>query len=113
MYTRDATRHQNRAYEKIILQRASKSINLKLESLITEIALDAYKIMQCRDYGRVGLRVDKDGNPYVLEVDTNPPLNEQTELVRAAKLTGMKFGDVLEEIISLAIKRYKNKNSLL
>lgn len=113
MYTSEATRHQNRAYEKIILQRASKAVNPKLESLITEIALDAYKIMQCRDYGRVGLRVDQDGNPYVLEVDTNPPLNEQTELIRAAKLTGMKFGDVLEEIISLAIKRYKNKNSLL
>jgi D-alanine-D-alanine ligase len=109
MYTREAKRQENPAYKKIVLERASKAVNPKLEALITEIAIDAYKIMQCRDYGRVGIRVDKEGNPYVLEVDTNPPLNPETEMVRAAKLTGMKFGDVLEEIISIAVKRYRSK----
>jgi D-alanine-D-alanine ligase len=113
MYTREAKRQENPAYKKIVLERASKAVNPKLEALITEIAIDAYKIMQCRDYGRVGIRVDKEGNPYVLEVDTNPPLNPETEMVRAAKLTGMDFGDVLEEIINVAVKRYKKENPTL
>ncbi len=113
IYTSEAKRQKNSAYKKIILQSPAKNVNPKLESLLTEIALDVYQIMKCRDYGRVGIRVDKDGNPYVLEIDTNPPLNEQSEFVKAAKITGMKYGDLLEEIISLAIKRYQSKNNLV
>lgn len=86
-----------------------KKINPKLEALISEIAIDTYKIMKCRDFGRVELRVDKDGNPYVLELNSNPSLGKLSPIVRAAKLMGMDHGDVLEEIISLAITRYKNQ----
>ncbi|EKD43983.1 MAG: hypothetical protein ACD_72C00047G0002 [uncultured bacterium] len=113
IYTREAKRQQDSAYKKIIFQSPVKHINPKLESLLTEIALDVYQIMKCKDYGRVGIRVDKDGNPYVLEIDTNPPLNEHTDIVKAAKLTGMKFGDLLEEIINLAVKRYQSKNNTI
>lgn len=112
IYTREAKQPENPAYKKIILQSPVKNINPKLESLLTEIALDVYQITKCRDYGRVGFRVDKDGNPYVLEIDTNPPLNEHSDVVRAAKLTGLNFGDLLEEIINLAVKRYQSKSKL-
>lgn len=113
IYTREAKQPENSAYKKIILQSPVKNINPKLESLLTEIALDVYQITKCRDYGRVGFRVDKDGNPYVLEIDTNPPLNEHSDVVRAAKLTGLNFGDLLEEIINLAVKRYQSKSKLI
>lgn len=113
IYTSEAKRQKKSVYKKIILQSPAKNVNPKLESLLTEIALDVYQIMKCRDYGRVGIRVDKDGNPYVLEIDTNPPLNEQSEFVKAAKLTGMNYGNLLEEILNLAIRRYQSKKNLL
>ncbi len=113
IYTREAKRQNSPAYKKIILQSPAKHLSQKLESLLTEIALDVYQISKCRDYGRVGFRVDKDGNPYVLEIDTNPPLNEYSDISRAAKLTGLNFGDLLEEIINLAVKRYQSKKTLL
>lgn len=86
----------------------TKSLNPKLEALISEIAIDTYKIMKCRDYGRVELRVDRDGNPYVLELNTNPTLGKTSPVVRAAKLINLDHIDLLEEIIKLAITRYKN-----
>jgi len=111
IYAREAKQQSNSAYKKILLQNPAKNINPKLESLLTEIALDVYQIMKCHDYGRVGFRVDKNGNPYLLEIDTNPPLNVNSDFVKAAKLTGLSFGDLLEEILSLSIKRYKSKNN--
>jgi D-alanine-D-alanine ligase len=99
------------AYKSVIVEEPSKSGNKKLESLITEIALDTYNILDCHDYGRVEIKVDKNDNPYVLELNPNPSINVKDCLSRTSKFVGMDYGDFLEEIIRLTIKRYKNKPS--
>ncbi len=106
IHTRNAKEHNKNQYK------IAKNLNPKLETLITEIAIDAYKIMQCRDYGRVGVRVDTEGNPYVLEVDANPLVSHDSDLMYAAKLTGMDFGALIEEIINVAIRRYRSKKTI-
>ncbi len=95
-------------YDKIIVQRPPKNIPKKLEALLGEIALDTYRILDCHDYGRVEIRVDKNNNPYVLELNPNPSLDDGGCFTRSAKMVGMDYGDFLEEIIRLAIKRYKD-----
>jgi len=98
------------ARQGIIIQRPAKNINKKLETLITEIALDAYNILDCRDYGNIEIRVDKYDNPYVIEINPNPSIDLDDHLPEVAKLTHLEYGDLLEEIISMAIKSYqKNK----
>lgn len=97
----------------IIQQMPPKNINKRMESLITEIALDTYNILDCHDYGRVEIRVDKDDNPYVLELNPNPSINIDDCVPDAAKLTHLDYGDFLEEIIFMAIKRYKKSTALL
>lgn len=96
-------------YNKIITQRPPKNINTRLASLITEIAIDTYNILGCHDYGRVEVRVDKNNNPFVLELNPNPSINMHDCVPIVAELVGMDYGDFLEEIIRLAIQRYKNK----
>ncbi|MFA6410970.1 MAG: ATP-grasp domain-containing protein, partial [Candidatus Buchananbacteria bacterium] len=93
----------------ITVQRPPKNISKKLETLLTEIALDTYNILDCHDYGRVEIRVDKDDNPYVLELNPNPSINIKDCVSSVAKLTGLEYADFLEEIINLAIKRYKGR----
>ncbi|MFA5076311.1 MAG: ATP-grasp domain-containing protein [Patescibacteria group bacterium] len=93
----------------IIQQIPPKNISKRLEALITEIALDTYNILDCHDYGRVEIRVDKDDNPYVLELNPNPSINIDDCTPEAAKLIHLDYGDFLEEIIFMAIKRYKNR----
>jgi len=95
-------------YNKIIVQRPPKNIGKKLETLLGEIALDTYNILDCHDYGRVEIRVDKNNNPYVLELNPNPSLNATGTFSLSAGVIGLDYGDFLEEIIRLAIKRYKN-----
>lgn len=109
IYTYDSKWASDSAYKKVIVEEPSKSNNKKLESLITEIALDTYNILDCHDYGRVEVKVDKNNNPYVLELNPNPSININDCLSRTSKLVGMDYGDFLEEIIRLAIKRYKDR----
>ncbi|MFA6486206.1 MAG: ATP-grasp domain-containing protein [Candidatus Magasanikbacteria bacterium] len=100
---------EGNAYDKIITQSPPKNISKKLESLISEIALDTYNILDCHDYGRVELRVDADDNPYVLELNPNPSINIEDSTPAAAELVGMNYGEFLEEMIRLAITRYKDR----
>jgi len=95
--------------DNVTVQRPPKNISKNLEALITEIALDTYRILDCRDFGRVELRVDKEGNPFVIELNPNPTLEKDNNFANSAKLINMQYADLIEEIIWLAIKRYKNK----
>jgi D-alanine-D-alanine ligase len=95
-------------YNKIVVQRPPKNIGKKLEALLGEIALDTYNILDCHDYGRIEIRVDKNNNPYVLELNPNPSLDRDGTFSASAEVIGLDYGDFLEEIIRLAIKRYKD-----
>lgn len=108
IYPFEAKYGEDSAYDQIIKQRPPKNINKKLETLLGEIALDTYNILDCHDYGRVEIRVDKNNNPYVLELNPNPSLDQQGTFSASAQVVGMDYGDFLEEIIRLAIKRYKD-----
>jgi len=92
----------------ITIQRPPKKINKKMESLITEIALDTYNILDCHDYGYVIIRVDKNNNPYVVELMPNPSMHPHDTMSNAAGLLKFNHGDLIEEIIRMAIERYKN-----
>src|SRR3989339_376870 len=93
--------------EKIITQIPPVKMSSKLMSLITEIAIDTYNILDCHDYGAVEIKIDKNNNPYILELNTNPRLGAQNFGPQAAKFSGMNYANLLEEIIRLAIERYK------
>lgn len=98
----------NPVYDKIELQRPAK-IPEKLAKLITEIAVDTYNILDAHDYARVELRVDKDHNPYVIELNPNPSIGSDACTAKCAKLAGHDYGDFLELILNSAVKRYKGR----
>jgi D-alanine-D-alanine ligase len=109
IYPYDAKWSDDSAYKRIITQRPPKNISKRLASLITEIAIDTYNILGCHDYGRVEFRVDSNNNPYVLELNPNPSININDCVSSVAKLVGMDYGDFIEEVIRVAIDRYKNR----
>lgn len=110
IYPYDAKYLNDPVYRNSIeVQRPPKNMENKLQSLVSEIALDTYNILDCHDYGRVEVRVDQDGNPYVLELNPNPSINMGDCVPEVAQLAGMNYGEFLEHIISLAITRYKDR----
>jgi len=95
--------------DNIDVQRPPRGVEAKLQSLVSEIALDTYNILDCHDYGRIEVRVDKHDNPYVLELNPNPSINIRDCLPAVAQLAGMSYVEFLETIIGLALKRYQNR----
>ena len=78
---------------------ARPSTRQKLTALISEICLDAYNIVDCHDYARIEVRVDRFGNPYILEINPNPSINTGDCVPNCAEMTGLKYEDFIEEIL--------------
>lgn len=84
----------------------------ELEEKVKEIALSCYRITGCRDYARVDMRIDKDGNPYVLEVNPNPDLSRNAGFMRSASVYGFTPAETIVKIAEIALERtYANKVS--
>ena len=79
-----------------------------IESNARRIALRAANALGLRDYGRVDLRMDKDGNLFVLEANPNPDISEDAGFMRAARTSGRTYAGTINEILELAIERSKN-----
>ena len=52
------------------------------------IALSCWKAFDLHGYARVDFRVDKDRNPFVLEVNTNPCLSKDAGFIAACRRGG-------------------------
>ena len=78
----------------------------ELNKKISDLALKAYKAVDCRDFGRVDFRVDKQGRPYVLEVNPLPCLAVEDIFMVVAKYWGLPFRDMINKILNAALERY-------
>jgi D-alanine-D-alanine ligase len=80
----------------------------KLPSEVTEKlqnqALIAYNSVGCKNYGRIDFRLDRNYNPFCLEINTLPGLTSTSLLPKAAKAEGISFEELIDKII---------KNSLI
>ena len=76
-----------------------------------EFALKAHRVLGCRDFSRVDMRMDRDGNIYVLEVNTIPGMTERSLLPKAASAIGVSFEDLCMKLVDLAYRRRKNEET--
>lgn len=78
----------------------------ELRARLQKTALDAYRALRVRDYGRVDLRLTEAGEIYVIEVNASCYLEEGSEFATAAKAAGIEFPDLVQRIAELARERY-------
>ena len=97
------------AYHKTI-PKCPARLPKKVENEAKEIALNAFKIMGCRDYARVDIRLSKDSELFVLEVNPNPDLTDGAGFMRSAGTAGHSYALALKKIALLAWKRRVNSN---
>ena len=74
-----------------------------------ETALSAHIALGCRGATRVDLRIDGRGNPYVLEVNTIPGMTETSLLPKIARLAGLDFPALIEEMFRSVLDESKEK----
>ena len=71
-----------------------------------EIALDAWRVLGCRDAGRVDLRCDAAGNPLFMEVNPLAGLHPvHSDLPIICKRLGIPFEKLIGRIVASARER--------
>ena len=76
---------------------------------IQAIAVRAYRVLGCRDYARVDMRVDANGDPYILEVNPNPDLADGCAFAQCVRASGRTYAQAIQEIVGFALDRSKTK----
>lgn len=75
---------------------------------VEHTALSSFKVLNCRDYARVDIRLSKNAVPYVIEVNPNPDISLDSGFVRAASAEGMTYPELLFTISNFAQIRKDN-----
>jgi D-alanine-D-alanine ligase len=81
----------------------------ELEARCVAVATQAFEALECRDYGRVDLRVDERGQPYVIDINPNCDLHPQAGFARAAEAAGLSYADLAAHLVDLAWERHGNQ----
>ena len=63
----------------------------ELRARLQKVAVDAYRALRVRDYGRVDLRLTDTGDIYVLEVNASCYLEKDSEFAMAAAAGGTRL----------------------
>jgi D-alanine-D-alanine ligase len=74
---------------------------------IERVARAAWRAVELRDYGRVDLRVDANGVPWVIDVNPNPDISPDAGCARAAAAAGMTYPQMVSRIAELALARVR------
>jgi len=64
------------------------------------IAAKCWNIFDLKGYARVDFRVDRNGLPYVLEVNANPCISPDSGFYAATRKAGISFDEVIEKILN-------------
>jgi D-alanine-D-alanine ligase len=82
----------------------------ELRARLQKVAVDAYRALRVRDYGRVDLRLTDTGDIYVLEVNASCYLDKNSEFAMAAAAGGLDYKRLIERIVDLALARHKKRS---
>ena len=76
---------------------------------IQDLTVKSFKLLACKDSARADFRLDEEGNPYMLELNSMPCVHKSGSLWFAAKQTGMSYSKMINSILDAAVDRYFGK----
>lgn len=97
IYSYTAKWHENSAEHRAIALRAPVELPAAAMRQLRAIGERAFRLLQCRDYARLDVRMTADGAFHVLEVNPNPYLNSMA-LVTGLKALGRTHEQMIVEL---------------
>jgi D-alanine-D-alanine ligase len=77
----------------------------ELRARLRKTALDAYRALRVRDYGRIDMRLTEAGELYVIEVNASCYLEQSSEFAVAARAADLDYPTLLHRIVECACER--------
>jgi D-alanine-D-alanine ligase len=84
--------------------RVGVSVPPEWSERIVDVACRSFRLLGCRDYARVDLRVTERGEPLILEVNTNPFIYG-VELTEGLPAIGKSHPDFIRDLVRAALAR--------
>ena len=72
---------------------------------VRRVALAAFEAVGLRDYGRVDVRLDRAGVPWVVDVNPNCDLSPTAGYARAAHAAGIAYPALVRRLVGFALRR--------
>lgn len=72
------------------------------EKYVQRRAETAFRLLGCSGWGRVDLMLDREGSPWLLEVNTIPGMTDHSLVPMAARARGISFEDLCVRILESA-----------
>ncbi len=85
----------------------------KLATEVRRVALHAWKLAGGFGYGRVDMRIDANGQPWILEVNANPDIAPDAGLARMARVAGIEYPTLIRDICQLGLAQARAEVSAL
>src|SRR5215213_8112457 len=86
-------------------------IDLRLQDAIEDVVLRAYRVLGCRDWSRIDVRLDAAGVPNIVEANPLPGILPNPEdnscLPKAARAAGLSYDGLIQSALQHAAARYE------
>ena len=79
-------------------------LSAEKEAQIQQEALQAFRAVGCRGWGRADFLMDEAGNHYFLELNTSPGMTDHSLVPMAAKAAGMSFDELVIKILRMTLE---------
>ncbi|MFH1198225.1 MAG: ATP-grasp domain-containing protein [bacterium] len=85
------------------------NIDAQLEQKISSHVLRTYRVLNCRDWSRIDVRMDTNGEPNIIEVNPLPgilpdPIDNSC-FPKAARTAGIDYNEMINSVLIAAAKR--------
>jgi len=85
-------------------------IDTELQKKIKNIALRTYKVLRCRDWSRIDIRLDAKGEPNIIEINPLPGIlpdpKDNSCFPKAARTSGLSYEEMINKVLFTAARRY-------
>jgi D-alanine-D-alanine ligase len=83
----------------------------EVHARLQKVAVDAYRALRVRDYGRIDMRLTPTGEVYVIEVNASCYLEQTGEFAVSAEAGGVDYPSLINRIADLAVERHKPRKT--
>jgi D-alanine-D-alanine ligase len=109
IYSFDAKFVWDRPEKPLDIFQCPARITRALQTSIERVTLDAFRVLGCRDWARIDVRLDADGVPNVLEVNPLPGIlpdpADNSCLPKAARAAGIGYEELIQSCLRFAAER--------
>lgn len=117
IYSYEAKWIWDRAEAPLNIFECPAKIPIGLKEEIETLCLKAFKVLRCRDWCRIDVRLSASGKPHILELNPLPGILPRPEdnscFPKAARAAGMTYNQLIQTVLAIAAQRYGIYNGQL